>query len=634
MESATAPTPAQGRTAWARSLGAPVRDFLSAETGGAVALIGAALAALVWANVAGHSYDSLWSTRLSITLGGESISHSLRDWVNEGLMTLFFLVIGLEGRRELDLGELRERRRLGIPVLAAIGGIAVAIGTYSLVNAGGEGAGAWGVAMSTDTALALGTLALVAPAWATRMRVFLLTVVVMDDLAAILVIAFAYSDDVSASALAIAAGLFLLLAALRFVGTWRAPLAVLTSVAIWLVLSKSGIDPVVAGLAIGLVTSAYTPARGELERATALTRSFREQPSPELAATASRSLVSTISPNERLQYLLHPWTSFVVVPLFALANAGIHLDGGLLGDAVGSSITLGIVAAYVVGKPLGIMAASWLGTRRLLGGSRLTLTWPALADTAAAAGVGFTLSVLIADRSLSGQLLDEAKVGVLATVLISPLVAWAGLRVMRLLPQSLRQRQLGQTAEQIVDLFEDVDPERDHLRGNPDASVTLLEYGDFECPYCGQAERIVRELLAAEGDDLSYVWRHLPLSDVHPNAQMAAEAAEAAAEQGAFWDMYDLLLSHQDELGPRHLRRYAEQLGLDVERFLEDLRQRRHAPRVSEDVASADASGVSGTPTFFVNGRRHQGVYDVETLTRVVRAARVRAAARQPVGSA
>jgi Na+/H+ antiporter NhaA len=629
MESASATGQASGRTAWARNLGAPVRDFLSAETGGAVALISAAVVALVWANVAPGSYDSLWATKLSIAVGDQSISHTLRAWVNEGLMTLFFLVVGLEARRELDLGELRERRRLGIPVMAAIGGIAMAVGTYSVINAGGPGAGAWGVAMSTDTALALGTLALVAPRWATRMRVFLLSVVVLDDFAALLVIAFAYSEHVSLRALAIAAGLFALLAGLRYVGTWRTPLAVLVSVGIWLVLSKSGIDPVVAGLAIGLVTSAYTPARDDLERATALARTFREQPTPELAVTARRSLSSTISPNERLQYVLHPWTSFVVVPLFALANAGIHVDGGLLGDAIGSPVTLGIVAAYVIGKPLGILGAAWVGTRRVLGGARLTLTWPALAATATAAGVGFTLSLLIADRSLSGELLDQAKVGVLASVLLSPLVTFAARLVIRRLPRSLRVRQLGETAEQIVDLFEDVDPERDHVRGRPDASVTLLEYGDFECPYCGQAEPVIRELLAAEGDDLSYVWRHLPLSDVHPNAQVAAEAAEAAAEQGAFWEMYDRLLSHQDELSPRDLKRHAEELGLDLERFGEDLRQRRHAARVAADVASADASGVSGTPTFFVNGRRHQGVYDLQTLTAAVRGARARASARE-----
>ncbi len=629
MESATATGQASGRTAWARNLGAPVRDFLSAETGGAVALIGAVVVALLWANVASGSYDSVWATRLSIAVGDQSISHTLREWVNEGLMTLFFLVVGLEARRELDLGELRERRRLGIPVMAAIGGMAMAIGIYSLINAGGAGAGAWGVAMSTDTALALGALALVAPAWATRMRVFLLSVVVLDDFAALFVIAFAYSENVSLRALAIAAGLFALLAGLRYVGTWRAPLAVLVSAGIWLVLSKSGIDPVVAGLAIGLVTSAYAPARDDLERATALARSFREQPTPELAVTARRSLSSTISSNERLQYLLHPWTSFVVVPLFALANAGIHVGGGLLGDAVGSPVTIGIVVAYVVGKPLGIVGAAWVGTRRMLGGARLTLTWPALFGTAAAAGVGFTLSLLIADRSLTGDLLDQAKVGVLASALLSPLVTYAALRVIRRLPRALRLRQLGETAEQIVDLFEDVDPERDHVRGRPEASVTLLEYGDFECSYCGQAEPVIRELLAAEGDDLSYVWRHLPLSDVHPNAQIAAAASEAAAEQGAFWEMYDRLLGHQDQLSPRDLKRHAEELGLDLERFGEDLRERRHAARVRADVASADASGVSGTPTFFVNGRRHQGVYGVETLTAVVRGARARASARE-----
>ena len=208
-------------------------------------------------------------------------------------------------------------------------------------------------------------------------------------------------------------------------GTWRAPLAVLVSAGIWLVLSKSGIDPVVAGLAIGLVTSAYTPARGELERATALARSFREQPTPELAATARRSLSSTISPNERLQYLLHPWTSFVIVPLFALANAGIHIDGGLLGTRSGRR------SRSASSSPT--WSASRSGSWRRPGSAPascsvrrgLTLTWPALAGTAAAAGVGFTLSLLIADRSLSGELLDQAKVGVLATALISPLLTWA-----------------------------------------------------------------------------------------------------------------------------------------------------------------------------------------------------------------
>jgi len=411
---------------------------------------------------------------------------------------------------------------------------------------------------------------------------------------------------------------------LRFAGRWREPAAVLVGIGVWLAMFESGIDPVVAGLAIGLVTSAYPPARGDLERATELTRSFREQPTPELAYIAQRGLTSAISPNERLQYRLHPWTSFVVVPLFALANAGINVDARVLRDALSSPVTIGILLAYLLGKPLGILGASWLGTRRALGGARLVLTWPGLAGTGAVAGIGFTVSLLIAGRAFSGELLDQAKLGVLAAAIVSPIVAWIVFRLISRLPAPVRARQLGRTAAQLIDLAEDVDPERDHIRGASDAPVTLVEYGDFECPYCGQAEPAIRELLADWGDDLRYVFRHLPLSDVHPWAQLAAEAAEAASAQGSFWEMHDLLLAHQDDLAPSSLRRYAEELGLDGERFGEELRRRTHAARVSADVASADASGVSGTPSFFINGRRHSGVYDLATLSAAVRAARSR----------
>jgi protein-disulfide isomerase len=169
-----------------------------------------------------------------------------------------------------------------------------------------------------------------------------------------------------------------------------------------------------------------------------------------------------------------------------------------------------------------------------------------------------------------------------------------------------------------------VDPARDHTRGPLDAPVTLVEYGDFECPYCGLAEPVVRELLADHDEDVLFVFRHLPLTDVHAYAQLAAEASEAAAAQGRFWEMHDLLLANQDALEPRHLVGYAEQLGLDVDRFRDELRRRVHAPRVAEDVADADASQVTGTPTFFINGLRHYGAYDMATLEAAIRAARQR----------
>jgi Na+/H+ antiporter NhaA len=616
-----------GRTAWARNLAAPVRDFLNTETGGAAVLLCAAVAALVWANSPwSDSYGSFWTTKLSISFGDDGITQDLRHWVNEGLMTFFFLVVGLEAKRELDMGQLRERRRITLPVFAALGGMTLPIAIFLAFNAGGSGADGWGAAMSTDTAFALGVLALVAPG-GTRLRVRLLTVAVVDDLVALLVIATAYTEDLSFVPLAVAVGLFCGLLALRYAPiAWRGSAAAILGAAIWVALYESGIDPVITGLVVGLVTSAYPPARTDLERVTEMVRSFREQPTPELARSAQLSVASAISANERLQYRLHPWTSFVIVPVFALANAGIDLNGQLLGDAVTSPVTLGILFGYVVGKPLGIFAAVWLGSR--LGRIRRALSWPEIAGLGAVGGIGFTVSLLISSLAFSGQQLDEAKLGVLAAAVVSALLARSVFRAIARLPAPVRARQLAGTAEDLVDLSEEVDPERDRIRGSEDAPVTLVEYGDYECPYCGQAEVAIRELLDSFGDELRYVWRSLPLNDVHPYAQMAAEAAEAAAAQGAFWEMHDKLLDHQDELAPPHLRRYAEELGLDVERFWDELRRRVHAARVAEDVASADASGVAGTPTFFINGRRHQGAYDVETLTQAVQKARHRARLR------
>ena len=424
--------------------------------------------------------------------------------------------------------------------------------------------------------------------------------------------------------LAVAFAFLAILLALRYVPAGRRPASVVAGVGLWVALQQSGIDPVIAGLAIGLATSAYPPSRDDLERATALARSFREQPTPEQARSAQRGVLSAISPNERLQYSLHPWTSYVVVPLFALANAGVHLTGSVIGDAATSPITLGILAGYVIGKPVGIAGASWLASRPAMHGPRSPLSGPILAAGGAVAGIGFTISLLISSKAFSGAELDQARLGALGSVALAPVVAWMVLRVARRIPAGMRARQIALTAEDIIDLSDDVDPERDHIRGPEDAPVTLIEYGDFECTYCGQAEGVIRELLVSFGDDVRYVWRHLPLNDVHQHAQLAAEASEAAAAQGGFWEMYDTLLGHQGELRPHDVAAYAEQLGLDADRIADELRRRTHAPRVTEDVASADESGVSGTPTFFINGRRHHGAYDIATLTDTVRAARTR----------
>lgn len=612
----------RGTTAWARNVAAPLRDFLHTETGGAMALLVAAVVALVWANAPSDSYESVWTTELAIRLGDHALSLDLREWVNQGLMTFFFLVVGLEARREWDIGQLRERSRIVVPVVAALAGMAVAAAIFLVITGGNHG---WGAAISTDTAFALGVLALVAPG-GTRLRVRLLTLAVVDDLVALVVIATVYTESVDVKALVVAAALFAVLLALRRApAPWRRPASAIAGVGLWVALHESGIDPVIAGLFVGLVTTAYQPARSDLEQVTELARAFREQPTAALARSAQLGMTSAVSPNEQLQYRLHPWTSYVIVPLFALANTGIEIDGDLLSDAVTSPITLGILVGLVVGKPVGILGGTWLVSRLWPGDLQLAVSWPVRLGGGVVSGVGFTVSLLIASIAFEGEDLAEAKLGVLGAAIVASLLAWAVFRVIALLPASVRARQISRTAEDIVDLADEVDPERDHIRGDMDAPVTLLEYGDYECPYCGQAEEVIRELLSSFGDDVRYVWRHLPLNDVHPSAQLAAEAAEAASAQGEFWPMHDTLLAHQDELRPMHLRHYAEELGLDMDRFLDDLRRREHLPRIADDVASADASAVAGTPTFFINGRRHHGAYDIDALTSAVRAARARA---------
>ncbi len=617
-----------GTTAWARQVAAPLRSFLETEAGSAVIVFAAAVAAIVWANV-GSSYEDFWNSTLSVKLG-RTLSMDLRDWVNQGLMALFFFVIGLEIRRELDMGELRERRRVAVPLLAALGGMVLPALIFTAIT-GGKG---WGVVIASDTAFVLGVLALIGRHCPLRLRVFMLTAMIGDDVAALLVIAGVYTQNAQLGWLAVALGVLAVVVVLRRLNVRRGPVYALLAVAMWLAVRQSGIHPTLTGVALGLVITAYPPSRPDLERAAAQWRQFREQPTPELARSAGRNLALTISPNERLQAIYHPWTSYVVVPLFALANAGVDLGGGTLGRALGSSLTLGIVAALVLGKLTGISGAAWLATRRRLGGLPLPVAFPSLVAAAGVAGIGFTISLFVADLAFTGERLAEAKAGVLIASVAAAAIGWVLFQLVSRLPESIQARATAATAPPLEDLSAAIDPEVDHIRGPIDAPVTLVEYGDFECPYCGRAEPILRDLLASEvGNDLRFVFRNLPLTDVHEHAELAAEAAEAAGAQGHYWEMHDLLMEHQDELTDEALVSYAEELDLDAGRFWDDLRRRVFAPRVARDVRGADESAVAGTPTFFINGRRHQGAYDLESLRQAVLAARTTAVRRASVGA-
>jgi Na+/H+ antiporter NhaA/protein-disulfide isomerase len=479
--------------------------------------------------------------------------------------------------------------------------------------------------MSTDTAFALGMLALVGRRFPSSLRTFILTVAVADDLVAFAVIAIAYSKAISVVPLIIGIAVLGLVIVVRVRRIRNGIVYAILALVAWVAFQKSGVNPVIVGVVIGLVAIAYPASRADLERATDLFRLFREQPTPEYAQTVREGVRTAISPNERLQQIYHPLTSYVIVPIFALANAGVAINGGFLSQAYASPIALGIIVAYVIGKPVGITGSTWLVTRLTRGRVRPPIGWAAVLGGSTIAGIGFTVSLLISTLAFKGVDLEEAKVGLLTAALCASALTWLVVRATTMLPKERKLRAIFGTYEAIVDLADPVDVERDHIRGPESAPVTVVEYGDFQCPYCGQAERVVRELLIDFGD-LRYVWRHLPLNDVHAHAQLAAEASEFAAAHGKFWEMYDLLLSHQDALEVRHLIAYAGELGLDGERFRGALRKRKYSDRIAQDVESADRSGVSGTPTFFINGRRHYGAYDTATLAAAVRAARARAA--------
>jgi protein-disulfide isomerase len=261
---------------------------------------------------------------------------------------------------------------------------------------------------------------------------------------------------------------------------------------------------------------------------------------------------------------------------------------------------------------------------KLSGGRiRPQVGWASVVLSGMIAGIGFTVSLLIATLAFQGPELEQAKLGLLSAAILASVLAWTVFRITLLMPPRRRAVALLGDADVLVDLAVPVDPARDHLRGPANASVTIVEYGDFQCPYCGRAEPVVRALLT--DDDIRYVWRHLPLTDVHPQAELAAEASEAAAAQGKFWEMHDLLLARQDRLRITDLLQYADELGLDRDQFRDQLKRHVFAGRVAQDVESADLSGVSGTPTFFINGQRHYGSYDIQTLTSAVKTARIRA---------
>ncbi len=595
-------------------LSGPLRRYLSTEAGSASLLLAATLAGLVWANSPwSDAYVALWSANASLSVGGWTLLMDLGHWVNDGLMALFFFVIGLEVRREFSIGELTDRRRAVIPVVAALGGLTVPALLYLAVAPAGEAARGWGVVIGTDTAFMLGALAVVGPTFATQLRVFLLTLTVIDDIVAVGVIGLVYSDSLDVPALLIMVALGVLLSVLSRRGIWRAWPFVVVGIALWLATLQAGLHASVAGMLGGLLVAARAPAREAVEGAARRFRAFRQSPMVDVGRSARLGLQQAMSVNERLQAVLHPWTGYVVVPLFALANAGIDLRGGVLSEALSSPVTWGVVLALVVGKLIGVGLTAMAAVRLRLGRLPQGVASGHVLGGAALSGIGFTVSLLIAGLAFDDAptLRNQATVGVFIAAVLAVVLGWLIFR-----GTALWRGQTDADLPRVLD--RDVEVGVDHIAGPPDAPLTLVEYGDFECPFCARATGVTHELRERFGPRLRYVFRHLPLPDVHPHAELGARAAVAAGAQGRFWELHDLLFAHQDQLAYEDLAGYAADLDLDVEAFLRDLDDETTAARVRADVASAEASGARGTPTFFVNGRRHVGPHDARTLAQAL----------------
>ncbi len=583
--------------------------YLSTEAGSAGILLATTLVALIWANSPwGASYGGLWHTEGTVALGPLELKMSLQHWVNDGLMVLFFLVLGLEVRRELSMGELTDRRRIAVPLVAAGMGILVPALIFLALNPSGEAARGWGAVIGTDTAFMLGAVALAGPRCPAQLRIFLLTLTVFDDIAAVSVIGIAYAEKIDFIAVAVMIACLAAFVLMGRAGVWRTWPYGVTVFVLWLATLLSGLHPSVAGMLAGLMIPAHEPTRSDVDDATSLFRAFRQSPLPDSGQQAQRGLQRVVSVNERWQVALHPWTSYFIVPLFALANAGVALGGGVLTAALTSTLTWGVVLGLVIGKFLGIGLGTFAATKFKLGDLPEGVGFGQVLGGAAMSGIGFTMSLLIIGLAFDDPRLQaEATVGVLLAAVLAAIVGFSTFQI--------AARVFGQTEASLpYILSEPVDVGRDHFRGNPDAELTLVEYGDFECPFCGDATGMLEDLTERLGVRGRYIFRHLPLTDVHPHAFDAAVAAEAASRQGAFWPMHNKLFGHQDHLEREDLLRYADELGLDVGRFTADLDDPALADRVRADMASAHDSGARGTPTFFVGERRHQGPYDAGRL--------------------
>jgi NhaA family Na+:H+ antiporter len=420
----------------------PFQDFAHKQSSGGILLIAATVVALVWANSPwGESYAALWHTKLTIGVDGFSLSKDLTHWINDGLMAVFFLVVGLEIKREILVGELSSLRGAALPIAAAIGGAMVPALIYLAINAGTKGTAGWGIPMATDIAFALGVLALLGKKAPVGLKVFLTALAIVDDIVAVLVIAIFYTSEISWGALGVG-GLFLTsLVVANLIGVGRTLVYAVLGIGLWLAFLLSGVHATIAGVLMALTVpaSSFINPGAFLERSRYILDRFEkagEKGENVLTNEERQAALHALNhatyklepPLHELEHTLHPWVAFAIMPLFALANAGVPLGGGLA-EALTSPVAIGIVTGLVIGKQLGITLFAWLAVKTGLSELPGGITWRHVYGAGWLAGIGFTMSLFISDLAFSdASLVNSAKLGILAASLIAGVVGWTILR--------------------------------------------------------------------------------------------------------------------------------------------------------------------------------------------------------------
>lgn len=415
-----------GDTRLARTVARPMVRFLAQEAASGVLLLVATAVALIWVNSPwSDSYHDLWHTELLIELGSWiPLMHgdhpwSLEFWVNDGLMVLFFFVVGLEIKSELVVGDLNSPRVAALPAIAALGGMVIPAALYAVVNLGSDGLGGWGIPMATDIAFAVGVLALLGSRVPQRLKLFLLTLAIVDDIGAIAVIAIFYSEGLSFGWLGLAVGGLVVVVAMRRFRVWYIPMYVLVGIFVWYATYRSGVHATIAGVALGLLAPAK-PLLGPRFLESVEDVISGETVDPASVREANWKRKETVSICGRLIGILSPWTSFVVIPLFALANAGVELSGEAIKDAVSSPVTIGVILGLVIGKPVGIGLFTWAAVRFGVADLPGGVTLRHVVGAGAVAGIGFTVALFISGLAFDDQgIIDQSIIGILVASLVA-----------------------------------------------------------------------------------------------------------------------------------------------------------------------------------------------------------------------